>query len=405
MHLNPIFVYLLLGIVSGVVGAPVSSNVIASSELTTGITQSANVKSGSDPDIESHAVMEARSRAINADWDNPPRTDAKVPEQKPKGPESKTTPVSLSLTWQGFESAAVHDKRVSANDVLIRRQAVDLVEKAAKSIWKLKSWHLNRHNSFMYPVTYSNSIERAEFKFILKLEYDGAEGENYCEGRVEVSTMAGFTLAQAGFRLAQAQARSTVPHWAQAKLTTSSQQPKLLSPEFGPVMESLLGYLLTKVKGGTRSRRFGGAGLQGEHDLFDKHMQNPYEINLMDELTLKGVTQYYAYVEERQKVHCLNTLFSKLQINQSIIFCNSTNRVELLAKKITELGYSCFYSHAKGYRQTRFYVIFIFGEWLGVSHQINIGDVLGKGPLSWRTTVYAFAFAASPDSLNAFNRC
>jgi ATP-dependent RNA helicase DDX6/DHH1 len=32
----------------------------------------------------------------------------------------------------------------------------------------------------------------------------------------------------------------------------------------------------------------------------------------MDELTLRGVTQYYAYVEERQKVHCLNTLFSKV---------------------------------------------------------------------------------------------
>lgn len=32
----------------------------------------------------------------------------------------------------------------------------------------------------------------------------------------------------------------------------------------------------------------------------------------MEELTLRGVTQYYAYVEERQKVHCLNTLFSKV---------------------------------------------------------------------------------------------
>lgn len=51
--------------------------------------------------------------------------------------------------------------------------------------------------------------------------------------------------------------------------------------------------------------------------------------------------------QEKQKVHCLNTLFSKLQINQSIIFCNSTQRVELLAKKITELGFSCFYIHAK----------------------------------------------------------
>merc|ERR1711971_1427027 len=67
----------------------------------------------------------------------------------------------------------------------------------------------------------------------------------------------------------------------------------------------------------------------------------------MDELTLKGITQFYAFVQERQKVHCLNTLFGKLRINQSIIFCNSTQRVELLAKKITELGYSCYYIHAK----------------------------------------------------------
>lgn len=40
-------------------------------------------------------------------------------------------------------------------------------------------------------------------------------------------------------------------------------------------------------------------------------------------------------------------LYVQLQINQSIIFCNSVSRVELLAKKITELGYSCFYIHAR----------------------------------------------------------
>lgn len=51
-------------------------------------------------------------------------------------------------------------------------------------------------------------------------------------------------------------------------------------------------------------------------------MRSPYEINLMDELTLRGVTQYYAYVEERQKVHCLNTLFSKVRLlhkNHSVV--------------------------------------------------------------------------------------
>lgn len=42
-------------------------------------------------------------------------------------------------------------------------------------------------------------------------------------------------------------------------------------------------------------------------------MHDVHEINLMEELTLKGVTQYYAFVEERQKVQCLNTLFSKVR--------------------------------------------------------------------------------------------
>lgn len=43
----------------------------------------------------------------------------------------------------------------------------------------------------------------------------------------------------------------------------------------------------------------------------------------------------------------------QLQINQSIIFCNSTQRVELLAKKITQLGFSCFYIHAKMMQEYR----------------------------------------------------
>lgn len=46
----------------------------------------------------------------------------------------------------------------------------------------------------------------------------------------------------------------------------------------------------------------------------------------MQRVAIQGITQFYAFVLERQKVHCLNTLFSKLEVNQSIIFCNSVNR-------------------------------------------------------------------------------
>ncbi|KAF8636943.1 hypothetical protein AX17_003194 [Amanita inopinata Kibby_2008] len=148
---------------------------------------------------------------------------------------------------------------------------------------------------------------------------------------------------------------------------------KLLSPEFAPVMEQLLSYLPED----RQVMLFSATFPMIVKDFKDKHMKSPYEINLMDELTLRGVTQYYAYVEERQKVHCLNTLFSKLQINQSIIFCNSTQRVELLAKKVTELGYSCFYSHAKMLQAHRNRVFHDFRN--GVCRNLVCSDLLTRG--------------------------
>jgi len=148
---------------------------------------------------------------------------------------------------------------------------------------------------------------------------------------------------------------------------------KLLSPEFTPVIEQLLSFH-------PKDRQvmlFSATFPMIVKSFKDKHMNNPYEINLMDELTLRGITQYYAFVEEKQKVHCLNTLFSKLQINQSIIFCNSTNRVELLAKKITELGYSCFYSHARMLQQHRNRVFHDFRN--GVCRNLVCSDLLTRG--------------------------
>ncbi len=53
-------------------------------------------------------------------------------------------------------------------------------------------------------------------------------------------------------------------------------------------------------------------------DFKDKWLRKPYVINLMDELTLKGVTQFYAFVEEKQKVHCLNTLFHKVRVRRAL---------------------------------------------------------------------------------------
>uniref|UniRef100_A0A8C4DA44 RNA helicase n=1 Tax=Dicentrarchus labrax TaxID=13489 RepID=A0A8C4DA44_DICLA len=134
-----------------------------------------------------------------------------------------------------------------------------------------------------------------------------------------------------------------------AQMMVMDEADKLLSQDFVVLIEDIISFLPKERQILLYSATF-PISVQ---KFMNKHLKKPYEINLMEELTLKGITQYYAYVTERQKVHCLNTLFSRLQINQSIIFCNSTQRVELLAKKITQLGYSCFYIHAKMMQEYR----------------------------------------------------
>jgi len=146
-------------------------------------------------------------------------------------------------------------------------------------------------------------------------------------------------------------ANKSVCDLKECKILVMDEADKLLCPEFEPIIEDLLKFLPAD----RQILMFSATFPLSVGNFKQKHMpsETTHEINLMDELTLKGVTQFYAFVEERQKVHCLNTLFSKLQINQGIIFCNSVTRVELLAKKITELGYSCFFIHSRMYQSHR----------------------------------------------------
>lgn len=157
------------------------------------------------------------------------------------------------------------------------------------------------------------------------------------------------------------------------QLFIMDEADKMLSRDFKTIIEQILIFLPKNHQ----SLLFSATFPLTVKEFMVKHLNKPYEINLMEELTLKGITQYYAFVEERQKLHCLNTLFSKLQINQAIIFCNSTNRVELLAKKITDLGYSCYYSHARMKQEERNKVFHEFRQ--GKVRTLVCSDLLTRG--------------------------
>lgn len=164
-----------------------------------------------------------------------------------------------------------------------------------------------------------------------------------------------------------------VADMSHCKILVLDEADKLLSLDF----QGMLDHVILKLPKDPQILLFSATFPLTVKNFMEKHLREPYEINLMEELTLKGVTQYYAFVQERQKVHCLNTLFSKLQINQSIIFCNSTQRVELLAKKITELGYCCYYIHAKMAQAHRNRVFHDFRQ--GLCRNLVCSDLFTRG--------------------------
>ena len=124
---------------------------------------------------------------------------------------------------------------------------------------------------------------------------------------------------------------------------------KLLSQDFEKTVENII----KRLPHQRQIMLFSATFPSDVRKFQEKYMPNSVMKNLMKELTLLGITQYYTYIEEKLKLNCLHTLFQKLEINQAIIFCNATIRVKLLAKKVMEMGMSCFFIHAKMDQQER----------------------------------------------------
>lgn len=134
-----------------------------------------------------------------------------------------------------------------------------------------------------------------------------------------------------------------VAHVDKCKKLVLDEADKLLGQDF----EASLDKLLTHFPHSPQIMCFSATFPVLVAQFVNKHLPGSTMINLMEKLTLEGITQYYCFVNERQKIHCLNTIFSKIQVKQAVIFCNTARRVELLSKKLTELGYDCFFLHSR----------------------------------------------------------
>lgn len=59
-----------------------------------------------------------------------------------------------------------------------------------------------------------------------------------------------------------------------------------------------------------------------------------------EEVTLKGISQFYVEVAEKFKLDTLLDLYSMIPITQSVVFCNTKRRVDLVAQAMRERGHS-----------------------------------------------------------------
>jgi ATP-dependent RNA helicase DDX6/DHH1 len=83
---------------------------------------------------------------------------------------------------------------------------------------------------------------------------------------------------------------------------------KLLSQDFSQIVESIIGFLPEERQIMLFSATFPIA-VKG---FKDKYLQNAIFKNLMEELTLVGISQFYTYLKEKLKLNCLHTLFQKV---------------------------------------------------------------------------------------------
>ena len=120
---------------------------------------------------------------------------------------------------------------------------------------------------------------------------------------------------------------------------------KMLSKGFKDQMYMILKSLPATVQIGMFSATMPPDAL----DLSKKFMDDPVRILVKkEELTLEGIKQYYIDVQKDDfKIDTLIDLYQVISVNQSVVFCNSRNRVEWIKRRLEAHKYPVSVTHGE----------------------------------------------------------
>ena len=129
------------------------------------------------------------------------------------------------------------------------------------------------------------------------------------------------------------------------KVFVLDEADELLDRGFKPQIQEIFRYL----PGDIQISLFSATMPQDILKLTKHFMRTPAKILVQnDELTLIGIKQYYIAVQqENWKIDVLLSLYSNLDINQALIYCNTKKRVEELEKSMTEKDFVVSVMHGE----------------------------------------------------------
>ena len=130
-------------------------------------------------------------------------------------------------------------------------------------------------------------------------------------------------------------ANKGVADLSQCGVFVMDEADKLLSPEFVPLIDRLLGFTPDTRQVLCFSATFPRTVVS----FRDRWCPDAHEINLMEELTLKGVTQFYAFVDERQKVHCFTEHDTRILTDRGMQF---VDEIEARLLDGEQVRYGCY---------------------------------------------------------------
>ena len=129
------------------------------------------------------------------------------------------------------------------------------------------------------------------------------------------------------------------------KLLVLDEADEMLSSGFKEQMGKILQFMPESIQIGLFSATLSDELLE----ITKTFMENPIKILVKNnELTLQGIAQYYINLnDDSGKYDTLKDIFSSLTISQSIIYCNSTRRVDDLEEAMLEDNFPVKKIHGK----------------------------------------------------------